>query len=196
MDFDWRNSFPVIDDDAVRRGLDASIDLRKGSHRKQDKRFILFTKDRYPETSHGYALRSRVVWWLYTGEVLRGLEFNIHHKNHNRADDRFENLEKILHREHGKHHNPKSAPTTKRTCLNCGNEFTIKIFRLRDKSRGSRGMFCSISCSTKARHKTARKMIVCKMCGDHFYAPASKGRRFCSNSCSANHRWRGICTYS
>ncbi len=42
-------------------------------------------------TPHGYVSRSRIVWWLVTGEVVRKGKV-VHHINGDKMDDRFENL--------------------------------------------------------------------------------------------------------
>jgi len=50
-----------------------------------------------------YIKRANLVWWKHTGEIIKYPEF-AHHKNRNKTDDRFENLEKTNRSEHAKKH--------------------------------------------------------------------------------------------
>jgi hypothetical protein len=136
----------LVDKKTVEKAKAVGIEnIAGGSINKKDKRVRIFVKGLYPgaHPSGGYALRSRVVWWLNTGEVLHGLEKNIHHKNHVRSDDRFSNLEKIGHHDHTRLHNPKTVEMVERTCIHCLHFFTIERWRLKDESRGR---FCSQKC--------------------------------------------------
>lgn len=196
MEFDWRDSFPKIDREATRRGFLVGIDLRVGSLRASDKRFILFVKGKYPGShKSGYALRSRVVWWLYTGEALRGTRSNIHHKNHNRGDDRFKNLERMGHKRHSREHNPKTVLMISRKCQRCGGEFKIKEWRLNNPSRGK---YCSLYCGRLApKGRLDRITKVCVICDKKFGVIRSRETtaKFCSQSCAgkmnARNRWHG-----
>lgn len=101
---------------------------------------------------NGYALRSRVVWWLNTGEVIKGTKIDIiHHRNHDRLDDRFINLQRLQHREHSQLHNHKTC-LIQFTCEHCRKPFEVERWRL-SKSAGRAGRFCSQICY----HKTQRK---------------------------------------
>ena len=135
----------LVDSKSVKLGRRVGIDVAGGYLNSNDGRVRLFVKGKYPgaQPSGGYALRSRVVWWLNTGEVIRGLDFNVHHKNEIRHDDRFSNLEKLVMGDHMRHHHcdPESLPMCK--CKHCGNPFKINRWRLKEKTRGS---FCSQQC--------------------------------------------------
>ena len=54
--------------------------------------------DRIDETPltkwNGYVKRANLVWFENTGEIIKK-PYCLHHINHNRLDDRFENLEKM-----------------------------------------------------------------------------------------------------
>lgn len=138
---------PIIDDEARNKAQAVGIDLEYGYQRNTDKRYLLFkTSEIFPgaHKSRGrLCLRSRFVWWLYTGEILIGHSQNLHHKNHNRADDRFKNLEKIEHVAHSKHHNPAGLKMVERNCIRCRKPFVIHQWRLRELSRGK---FCGQKC--------------------------------------------------
>lgn len=157
-----RNHAPIgkVDRKTIRMALDAGIDIATGRLARNG-RVTIHTDGRFPGAHKGgdIALRSRVVWWLNTGEVVIGCKiFDIHHKNKIRDDDRFSNLEKKYHRSHSLEHNPKKEPTLiKRVCENCKSEFLIDAYRLRDPSRGK---FCSQGCYHQhARSEHHRRSI-------------------------------------
>ena len=130
----------------LRLAASSGINILSGSVRTYDKRIIVFCPPFPGNHKCRYALRSRIVWWLHTGDVIVGCKFNIHHKNNNRQDDRFCNLKKTGHIEHLLHHNPKGLLDVTKTCKECGKRFKINRWRLKDKSRGQ---FCSPVCYYK-----------------------------------------------
>lgn len=46
-----------------------------------------------------YCYEHHLIWWKNTGEVISN-KYVIHHKNGNKCDNRFENLDKILLKDH------------------------------------------------------------------------------------------------
>lgn len=140
-----------LDEGIIERSLALGVNIAGGTLNKKDGRVRIFSRS-FPGTSKsGYCLRSRVVWWIYTGEALSGCEFNIHHINHDRADDRIGNLEKLTHVEHAHEHNGyrwQNVQMSCRVCEHCGEEFKIQTSKLKDRSSGSkqRGRFCSAAC--------------------------------------------------
>lgn len=77
----------------------------------------------------------RMVMEQKLGRPLRTDEF-VHHKNHNKLDNRPENLELMDPVSHGRLHHLK-YPLTK-TCTICGREFTpFKTRRKRQKTCGN-----------------------------------------------------------
>lgn len=138
----------LVDPEIVERAKLYGIDLSStGFIRRNDGRVFLTNAGQFPiQHSRGGALRARVVWWLATGEAIQGTEFDIHHKNHVRSDDRIANLEKWEHHAHAKLHNPPSAVSVERTCLTCGKTFAIVGWRLKERSRGR---YCSQDCYKK-----------------------------------------------
>jgi hypothetical protein len=141
----------IINEDLFSKASEAGFKLNTGTLNKKDGRVRIFCRQFPGTTKSGYALRSRIVWWLYTGEVISGTEYDIHHRNHNRADDRIENLEKLQHSAHAHEHNgfkgDNVAYAVKR-CENCDKIFKLEKARLVDKSSGTkqRGRFCSQDC--------------------------------------------------
>lgn len=135
----------MIDSRTVMLAEKKGIDLAKVWVRPRDGRAILWHAWSFPacQKQVGQALRSRVVWWLHTGEVLKGCSVNLHHKNHVRTDDRFTNLERLSHKEHSLLHNGEGRFDVQLICKTCKNGFNIKRWRLKDKSRGQ---YCSQKC--------------------------------------------------
>ena len=136
----------MIDRGAIYLSEAAGIDLGRGYVRKTDGRVVLWYAEAFPaalRTGPRTALRSRVIWWLFTGEALRGDEADLHHRNHIRTDDRISNLEKLSHVEHSLEHNRPGRADVARVCANCGNAFTIKRWRLKNAGRGT---YCSQAC--------------------------------------------------
>lgn len=145
-----------VDAESARLGLAAGFVIHNGSINKLDGRVRISVRGLFlGGLGHMYALRSRVVWWLRTGEALIGDDFDIHHENTDRTDDCFDNLEKLTHVEHSKLHNPLSAPITQRKCKTCGGAFPIKVHRLKDPSRGQ---YCGQACYHAAPRSAASRM--------------------------------------
>ena len=132
----------LIDHETIELGKRIGLDVSGGSINKRDGRVRLTAAGKLAGW-HSQPLRSRVVWWLHTGELLVGCEFDIHHRNHVRTDDRFDNLEKIGHIEHAKEHNPSTVVMVERVCRICSGTFQIKQWRLKDPSRG---LYCGQAC--------------------------------------------------
>lgn len=146
-------SVPFVDEETRMRGIERGIDLEKGSLRTVNGRFFLtVSMDLYPgiHNTSNSALRSRVVWWIFTGDILVGCKFNIHHKNRNRSDDSFSNLEKIGHSEHTRLHHPIGAADVEKKCRQCGSTFTIQRHRLKEIGRGS---FCNRICYKQYKNR-------------------------------------------
>ncbi len=178
----------LVDEKTIKKAAAVGIDITGGSINKKDGRVRIFVKGKVPGThGSGYALRSRVVWWLNTGEVLIGSgDFDIHHKTQNRADDRFDKLEKLDHRKHARHHNPKTVVMVRCECKKCGKIFRLEQWRFKDESRGQ---YCSQRCYQTRVRTIVRFTKNCEQCGMSFVCLPSHKRRFCSNACSANHQW-------
>jgi hypothetical protein len=132
---------------AKAKGIDC---IAGGSISKKDGRVrvsLAIRTDVFPGShKNGGCLRSRLVWWLNTGEVIKGNgPIDIHHKDTNRTNDRFDNLEKIDHFLHGKMHNAdRKTEYIECKCENCGNPFQKKKYRITYNPRS--GRFCSQIC--------------------------------------------------
>jgi hypothetical protein len=100
-----------------------------------------------------YAYEHHVVWWLHNHEIIKP-GFVIHHKNHNKHDNRIENLELILSTTHSKHHTEKPWTYVFATCFFCDNIFRIRgnHYRTRLKQSGNK-IYCGRSCQVKMQRK-------------------------------------------
>ncbi len=99
-----------------------------------------------------------LVWWLKTGEVVTG-SMLIHHKNNQKRDNRFENLEKKTRADHTAHHNrERSGPpeVVILTCAWCSKEFEVFKRNLGSRLKSTNN-HCSRSHSVKHQMKLAQE---------------------------------------
>ncbi len=149
-----RQEVGQVDEHTVSKAQELGMDIAAGTVNKTSGRVTVLKSVRnlYPGKSH---LRSHVVWWLNTGEIIDGED--VHHKNTNRIDDRFGNLEWLDHVEHAHHHNIKGLRAVERACLGCGKSFKIDGWRLKDVSRGK---FCSQECYHNQERSIQHKQAI------------------------------------
>ena len=96
-------------------------------------------------TKNNYVLLHRVVVENFLGRVLDRSEV-VHHKNHDKKDNRLENLEVMSVSQHRKEH-AKDAPRKylELVCPQCLCEFT----RAANQISVRKNVFCSRSCTAK-----------------------------------------------
>lgn len=87
---------------------------------------------------NGHCYEHHLIYWERFG-VLPSEGEQIHHKNHNRKDNRIENLELVTIPEHGKRHIKEKKNNT--TCSYCSIGFRIAPWKLKRKHH-----FCSRKC--------------------------------------------------
>lgn len=96
-----------------------------------------------------YCYEHVLVWWQNTGEVP-GPDELIHHKNENKRDNRFENLEKKGRGQHTAEHNEERGETVQVVCGNdrCRRSFPVRrhIHNSRRKNSKCGKLFCNHSC--------------------------------------------------
>ncbi|KKM76614.1 hypothetical protein LCGC14_1378360 [marine sediment metagenome] len=101
-------------------------------------KFHVYRPD-YPRASAtGWAFRAHVVWWLVTGQAVCH-PFAIHHRNHVKLDDRFQNLKLMLGGEHIRLH--CSKPPVPIQCRGCRETFYLPQWRVNQGKK-----FCSPFC--------------------------------------------------
>lgn len=88
-------------------------------------------------------LEHRWVMEQVIGRRLRSDE-QVHHRNHDRLDNRPENLELVTSREHGQRHTVLPA---EKTCEVCGASFVPH------KTKRRRAKTCSPKCASVLRHR-------------------------------------------
>ena len=171
-----------IDRKSIKLGLTKGIDLRLARPKAPEGRYFLRLGNLFPEkTKDGRVRRSRVVWWLNTGE-LPGDDF-IHHKDENKANDRFSNLERQSPSDHTRHHSSTGITYTERRCRNCRKKFLIERRKLCELTRGR---YCSRNCYLKRKiSKTTRQKLAAVGTGRrHSSATIDKMRK------AHKKRWR------
>lgn len=148
----------LVDSDIAAKAQALGIDLSFG-HVDGDGRFVVYKASAFPGArSREMALRTRLVWWLATGDVVTGITHGIHHRNRNRLDDRLQNLEKMLQVDHGHLHNPQVL--VKVICRTCQKEFERAPYRVTGKT----SQFCSRECSRKRRlTESEHKKLLARM---------------------------------
>lgn len=118
---------------------DARWDDGHIEYRPSGKGYMHVKRPDYPRCDrHGWAQRSHVVWWLRTGQVVP-VGYNVHHRDDNSLNDRFYNLELLLHGEHTRL--TVSKPRVELVCAACG----VVFYRLESRA----GRFCSRPCAFK-----------------------------------------------
>lgn len=112
-------------------------------------RFIVY----YPMCSRilyeGYALRSYVVWERRTGKKVPRNRV-IHHKNKNKLDDRFENLELLTKKAHDLFHKNELRKGFYLTCEVCKKLFYKPKWRM--NQRGHCGKYCTRKCRNSRKY--------------------------------------------
>jgi len=70
----------------------------------------------------GYCYEHHYVYWKNTGKIIKSNE-SIHHKNGNKIDNRFNNLELLDKLDHLKKHPRKKLLKNLRKCIGCGKRY-------------------------------------------------------------------------
>ena len=136
-------------------GLSPFFDMKNGPY------ILVVAPKGYPGKKYRnrYAYEHSVVYWQHHKKIAEN-GFVIHHKNHNKHDNRIENLELIPAKTHNKEHGEKPWRYVFATCFFCNNIFRIggSHYRTRLKQNGNR-VFCGRSCQVKMQWKEGKNGI-------------------------------------
>lgn len=125
----------------------------------------------------------RMIYTYYCGEIPEGYE--IHHRDHNPANNDISNLQCITSGEHCTIHNLEGRKK-QIVCLNCGKIFTL--------TKRAHQLFCSLECGNEYRAKNPNSDLyeerICEYCGKPFIALNHKNYTCCSKSCGSKLRWQ------
>ena len=95
-----------------------------------------------------YCYEHVYVYWKNTG-IIPTQEQVIHHKDENKYNNVFENLELITRINHVSHHAPR-ADMMKITCSFCGKSIIKEARQIRSKIKiGQKDFYCNRSCMSK-----------------------------------------------
>jgi hypothetical protein len=97
-----------------------------------------------------YAYEHHVVWWQNTGVVPDSASV-VHHKNEDKRDNRFSNLEMISRGAHTAHHSVPAA-LVELPCGKCGKTFERIASNYRCQIKNGQAIFyCTRSCQVSAQ---------------------------------------------
>lgn len=116
--------------------------------------YLYAVVDDHPRrTKNNYVLLHRVIIENHLGRILNHDEI-VHHKNHDRKDNRIENLEVMTNKEHSKHHAAtKGRKYAELKCPNCDNIFHRELRQTFVQKGGS-----YTCCSKRCRGQFSRKI--------------------------------------
>lgn len=146
-------------------------------------------KDGYYQNKHR-GLLHRFMYEQEVEPIPDGMQ--VHHKNHDKSDNRADNFVLLSPGEHwaehgdergadwhskGGHATWSRAEYRSFTCQRCSTEF---------QSRGTAGArFCSPKCREAEAPSRAREQRVCSVCGNEFECQARVATRTCSRKCTS-----------
>lgn len=158
--------------------------------------FRVYRPDYPRHYSEGYAKRYHIVWWLETNRIVPN-GYALHHKDRNKLNDKFDNLELIEHGQHSREHNKTRVEAARIICYcrRCNKSFFLTRSRASDGKYG-RGKYCSQKCYHAGPHKLFSEVYIeriCPWCKNAFIVKRSSLKhrpgQFCSKGCGAKYRW-------
>ncbi len=108
-----------------------------------------------------YVYEHQLVWWQYT-KIIPPNGYQIHHKNSDKHDNRYENLEMVFKGTHSKLHGlSKKKGWTLLNCCWCKKPFKIETRNHKAKAKqGQKHFHCSRSCQVKRQQKLLHRSSV------------------------------------
>jgi len=100
-----------------------------------------------PVNSRGYCYEHQYIWWLNTGEILTYNDI-IHHKDENKINNCFENLEKCSRSEHPLLH-PPGYNIGVFKCPVCDEIFEREERKVKHLMKKNKPALCSRQCGGK-----------------------------------------------
>ena len=124
---------------------------------------LIVSPENYPGKKYRnrYVYEHRLVWWKNTGNLIPE-NYDIHHKNGVKTDNRFSNLELIQGNTHSKIHALSQKRKIKLLiCDFCGKPFQRRIKNYNPRVKlGKKTFFCSRSCGAKNQHLMKIEVMV------------------------------------
>lgn len=116
---------------------------------------LVIAPENYPGKKYRdrYVYEHHLVWWQNTGTLVP-VDMVIHHKNEQKRDNSFSNLELMSKSKHSADHHPgPQNKTVSCVCAWCGCSFSLSAKDYSSKrSAGYKNIFCSRSHSVKHQH--------------------------------------------
>lgn len=133
----------------------------------------IFYKNQSGHFNANYAIH-RAIWFYYYGAIP--INYEIHHKDSNKANNDISNLQLLTKSEHKSLHNKEVIPK-KCICENCGKEFFTTNTGLTK--------FCSKKCFNENYKKSEENKEIreCVICGKKFKVFKYSVAKCCSLSC-------------
>lgn len=97
-----------------------------------------------------YVYEHHLVFWIYTGKLIPN-NFVLHHKNENKRDNSFKNLELLKRADHSKTHSKKTL-LIEFSCGWCGNLKSLPKRVLNNRLKFRTVLFCSLRCGALNQH--------------------------------------------
>jgi hypothetical protein len=119
---------------------------------------LVIAPEEYPGKRYRgrYIYEHHLVWWENTGEVVTE-PMLIHHKDENKRNNAFKNLEKKARAKHTVDHNQK--PLVEAECSWCHKNFLMRKGNLNTRLKMNVNLHCSRSCSVKHQMQLQRNDV-------------------------------------
>lgn len=125
---------------------------------------VIAPKD-YPGKVYGKARQCyehQLIWWQNTNELVSTNEL-IHHKDENKSNNDFINLEKKTKSLHSSEHNRERSPLKfiELTCKNCSVVFSKELYKHKYQAKvGTVNFFCSQRCKGIYQQKQNKLVVL------------------------------------